>query len=327
MRYAKERNPLNLYNATLDSLVANASSTVNQARSNEERENRHNIPLSQDTIQDIITAHGTRFSYNLLIRLFIHILGDVHQPLHTVSRVTPCYPQGDRGGNAVTIPVDQWVISLPGASTGSPRKDVLAANSHPDSVLGNLHQLWDSGAGTLGASYPDFTVQQARMQARTLALRYPPPASLDAKLESIFMESSLLAEQVVYSELRNASCATPYRPSAEYVDTVVEYAHRQVTMAGYHMAAFLFIFIRDIPKSVSMLLPAELDPIRLRAELQFWKTVAVSAVLAFVVSAMAAVFFGVALRQKWPSVVFLSSHSSKEDGPLRTRLLSSSSKI
>lgn len=33
------------------------------------------------------------------LRLLIHYLGDVHQPLHALSRVNPEFPAGDRGGN------------------------------------------------------------------------------------------------------------------------------------------------------------------------------------------------------------------------------------
>jgi hypothetical protein len=33
------------------------------------------------------------------LRLLIHYLGDVHQPMHALSRVNPEFPAGDRGGN------------------------------------------------------------------------------------------------------------------------------------------------------------------------------------------------------------------------------------
>jgi len=40
-------------------------------------------------------------SFNL--RLFIHYVGDIHQPLHATSRFTSKYPEGDRGGNSFTL--------------------------------------------------------------------------------------------------------------------------------------------------------------------------------------------------------------------------------
>lgn len=33
------------------------------------------------------------------LRLLIHYVGDVHQPLHASSRYTKKYPEGDEGGN------------------------------------------------------------------------------------------------------------------------------------------------------------------------------------------------------------------------------------
>jgi hypothetical protein len=38
------------------------------------------------------------------LRLVIHYVGDLHQPLHTVSEVDYEYPAGDRGGNEEKLP-------------------------------------------------------------------------------------------------------------------------------------------------------------------------------------------------------------------------------
>ena len=54
------------------------------------------------------------------LRMLIHYVGDVHQPLHAVAEVDSTYPSGDRGGNLETLP------SVCGAS--------------------NLHAMWDSVA-------------------------------------------------------------------------------------------------------------------------------------------------------------------------------------
>lgn len=36
---------------------------------------------------------------SLALRLMIHYVGDLHQPLHCLSRVNPEFKAGDRGGN------------------------------------------------------------------------------------------------------------------------------------------------------------------------------------------------------------------------------------
>ena len=53
------------------------------------------------------------------LRLLIHYVGDIHQPLHTSSRFTKLYPNGDEGGNAYSI-------------------------QEKDEDIDNLHALWDS---------------------------------------------------------------------------------------------------------------------------------------------------------------------------------------
>lgn len=52
------------------------------------------------------------------LRLVIHYLGDIHQPLHDVAEVDATYPEGDRGGN------DEHIASIDGVS--------------------NMHSVWDS---------------------------------------------------------------------------------------------------------------------------------------------------------------------------------------
>ena len=73
------------------------------------------------------------FSYeedqlSFALRLVIHYVGDIHQPLHAIAEVDSTYPTGDRGGNEEHIP------SVDGVS--------------------NLHALWDADIYTY-TGYPD----------------------------------------------------------------------------------------------------------------------------------------------------------------------------
>ena len=54
------------------------------------------------------------------LRLLIHYIGDIHQPLHSSNRFTSEYPTGDEGGNDFEIKV----------------------RGYPE--VTNLHELWDS---------------------------------------------------------------------------------------------------------------------------------------------------------------------------------------
>lgn len=62
--------------------------------------------------------HTPQDSLSTAMRLLLHYIGDIHQPLHATARVDKQYPEGDRGGNSFPLP------SKEGAK--------------------NLHSVWDS---------------------------------------------------------------------------------------------------------------------------------------------------------------------------------------
>ena len=55
-----------------------------------------NLMGPRDGVDDAVSWNLTD-AFNL--RLLIHYIGDIHQPLHTVSRFAKEFPNGDRGGN------------------------------------------------------------------------------------------------------------------------------------------------------------------------------------------------------------------------------------
>ncbi|MBI2786234.1 MAG: S1/P1 nuclease [Legionella longbeachae] len=70
----------------------------------------------------VFTSKKTNFfDKQLALRMLIHIIGDIHQPLHSITKVSAQLPKGDLGGNLF----------------------LLGKNS----VGINLHQYWDNGAG------------------------------------------------------------------------------------------------------------------------------------------------------------------------------------
>ena len=66
------------------------------------------------------------------LRFIIHFVGDIHQPLHCATRVTSANPEGDRGGNLVSI-----MVRCDGKKT-------------------NLHSYWDGGIGAFPKTGPNF---------------------------------------------------------------------------------------------------------------------------------------------------------------------------
>ena len=150
------------------------------------------------------------------LRFLIHIVGDLHQPLHATSRETDEHPKGDRGGN------DYAILPPTGAERG-PK---------------NLHSLWDGGAG-LVPNYPRETGEArtaAVAEARALAAALPKSGFREAgdlDPDDWAKESSGLAESFVYTTPEGAA------PSADYLAKSQTLAAKRLALAGYRLADLL----------------------------------------------------------------------------------------
>ena len=81
-----------------------------------------NIVWAINNIKPVIKYKYTNaFERARFLAFLIHIVGDIHQPLHTVSYISAAYPNGDQGGNLYFIRYQNERIKL--------------------------HRFWDSGLG------------------------------------------------------------------------------------------------------------------------------------------------------------------------------------
>jgi hypothetical protein len=69
------------------------------------------VAIVQNAIK-VLSANTSKITSEqaLFARYLVHIVGDIHQPLHSVSLFNETYPSGDRGGNS------QKIIILNGSS-------------------------------------------------------------------------------------------------------------------------------------------------------------------------------------------------------------------
>ncbi len=156
-----------------------------------------------------------------------HLAGDVHQPLHTVTRVTAAHMDGDAGGNL-------FKITLP----GQPR-------------VTNLHFFWDAAGGAFGYDGPKRPLDQAGKD-RMLALaqgvmkEYPAesmPESQDTDPHTWVTESNRLARDVVYKNITDGG-----EPSKAYTDEAQKLSRKRLALAGYRLAAVLNSLYRPGPE-------------------------------------------------------------------------------
>jgi hypothetical protein len=136
----------------------------------------------------------------------LHIVGDLHQPLHCTARFTQGHPHGDDGGNTVLVRV---------------------GNPEPQ----RLHSFWD---GILGTSRsPAFAI--------TVGQSLPVPsvgASSNLNARAWIDESFALAKSDVYRSPIGPSDG-PYQMTNNYRNSTRALARKRVPLAGARLANIL----------------------------------------------------------------------------------------
>jgi len=155
------------------------------------------------------------------LRFIIHFVGDIHQPLHCATRVSSANPEGDRGGNLVSI-------MIPG--------------SNGQLKVTNLHSYWDSGIGSFpktGANFAPPPLKQigpASIRAMAGNPATAPNVNLNDPLNFAAWadESFALAKSVAYEGVKNG-----VEPSATYNAASLRVVRKRVAWGGYRLAALL----------------------------------------------------------------------------------------
>lgn len=141
----------------------------------------------------------------LSLRILTHLIGDIHQPLHTVTKVSKKFPQGDLGGNLFK----------------------LAKNPIGD----NLHKYWDNGAGILIGQRKKFQVQnKARQLESTWSCTM---ANKETKPRQWISASNQLALKEVYKVAANKAPGKQYQLNAQNI------TQKQILLAGCRLASIL----------------------------------------------------------------------------------------
>jgi hypothetical protein len=154
-----------------------------------------------------------------------HLVGDIHQPLHTAQLFTVEYPKGDRGGNEICVRVRQ---------EGQPM---------------DLHRFWD---GVITSSGDVSRLRKAAMEMRNRPgfAKSQFTELLSANADTWAKESFEIATKIAYRNGRligsprggNKDCTTvaaaPVFPVG-YVVSARRIADRRMILAGYRLADLL----------------------------------------------------------------------------------------
>ncbi len=150
----------------------------------------------------LLNQYATDFDKGMGFRILLHVVGDLHQPLHAATRITETLPKGDRGGNLVAL--------------------------QDNAVAKNLHAYWDRGAGLLVNKHTSPT--QIRKWARQMEQHWPcklvPVSTLSIQWAK---ESHVLAVKKVYQLPINK----------HYQKMAQELSEKQLALAGCRLGGLL----------------------------------------------------------------------------------------
>jgi hypothetical protein len=164
--------------------------------------------------------------------MVMHLVGDIHQPLHCASKYFFSYgkERNDAGGN---------------------KEDVV--NGPPGDAKFNLHAFWDSawraafdeasGCVVLDDRFRDeFPHDPTSVRAIAAELEkqpLPPGANLDTRIDDWARESNAIARDFVYRELTATESKKYCRLSSEYVAQAHALARQRLILAAARLAVLL----------------------------------------------------------------------------------------
>ena len=167
-------------------------------------------------VEDPLAGSKSIFGKGLSIRLLMHFIGDVHQPLHASDRITPKMPEGDAGGNLFPI------------------------KHFGEKQMDNLHFLWDtmfedpkdnikgfidqSGYNLIKARSKDIMKRYSRGYFKAQMTLHPSP--MDWALES-----NRIAQKFVYQNVtENGTISNDYADQGRII------CQMRAALAGYRLA-------------------------------------------------------------------------------------------
>ncbi len=155
----------------------------------------------------LMSPNAQTYEQAWFIRFFLHFVGDIHQPLHTVSLFNERFPQGDKGGNL-------YLIQSP--------------------IADNLHSLWDQGVGLVPDS---MSMRQIRALAKQLQLQNP-PSYFGAQ---IHVQNPWVWANEGYRISKAEVYRVPYggTPDQTYISRGQAIAAARLTLAGYRLGYLL----------------------------------------------------------------------------------------
>jgi hypothetical protein len=174
------------------------------------------------------SSEATDFEKALMLRMLIHFVGDLHQPLHMTNRFTLEHPDGDFGGNLFEI----------------------SGGDYPSS----LHAYWDGTAGLFDFVHANGDWSPVDSMAAVIEARVPYPDSallsdrgsrgigewISADAATWALESYRHGVNDAFEGIEQGET-----PSAAYEARAQEVVGQRLAWGGYRLAAILNAVVKS----------------------------------------------------------------------------------
>lgn len=189
-----------------------------------EKEQMESIVKETGAVQAIIELQKTlknpnapKWSKAFALRMLVHIVGDIHQPLHCTNYYSKEFPEGDVVGT-------RFAVKFPGMKE-----------------ISNLHFIWDAALG-LCVSRPARPLNEAGSKeldvfVADLTTRFPEESLEEASQKNVDAwreESYQIGINFVYKDIVQGE-----EPSQEYIREGQEISSKRLSLAGYRLAHLL----------------------------------------------------------------------------------------
>ena len=175
-------------------------------------ENTDNVVWAINQMEPIVANNKANvYERAKFLAFLVHIIADIHQPLHTTSLISAKTPDGDKGGNL-------YYIKFPTA--------------HPKTIT--LHKLWDQGIDVfIGESTFDKVTALSHQITALYPREYFGTKVMDLKPDHWTNEGLQTSITMVYSTPENQILSDDYQTSGRLI------VQQKAALAGYRLAAVL----------------------------------------------------------------------------------------
>lgn len=176
------------------------------------------IAAIQKGIDTLSNPKAGRWEKAFMLRVLLHVVGDIHCPMHCVQLYSEKFPEGDKGGMRFELSGPQELAKK------------------------NLHSLWDSillldNLGVNNRPINKHTERFIEELADTIILAYPKEQFCDQFFELAIEEWARESFEAGIDAYRGIE---PYtEPSQEYLEKGRIIAFERLALAGYRLAYVL----------------------------------------------------------------------------------------